>query len=224
MPGITTVVSDGIIFDPRIDIKTMGLSENMTDNKIEHYLMLHVHGIVIHQTGGDKGEGTIQQYKNSRNGIGAHFLITEKGIIIQTARVNRQAYHVGNIKSLCLDTKACVVQPGKRTSPEHDILYGKGSYGKRIGNLSEYEKKKGPALRYPSNNDSIGIEVVGAPVDGKYPEPNAAQRAALLTLILILLGKFPEINKHNIYCHSQVSYKNESEGVKALNDLRADLK
>ncbi len=55
---------------------------------IEHGLMTHVHGIIVHQTDGPSAKSALDSYsKGSPNG--AHFLIDKDGTIYQTIRLHR---------------------------------------------------------------------------------------------------------------------------------------
>ena len=95
-------------------------------------------------------------YKTSP--YGAHFLIDNDGKIYQTARVTQKVFHVGKIRSRCQQLGSC--------SPEDEmaiktILSSKVGYSTKVTELNDYESKKAYPSRYPTNEDSLGIEVVG---------------------------------------------------------------
>ncbi|GHT96027.1 hypothetical protein AGMMS49545_20070 [Betaproteobacteria bacterium] len=46
-----------------------------------------INAIVIHQTDSSTANSTFSSYKDSPRGIGAHFLISETGVVYQTASV-----------------------------------------------------------------------------------------------------------------------------------------
>jgi N-acetyl-anhydromuramyl-L-alanine amidase AmpD len=70
--------------------------------------------------------------------------------------------------------------------------------------------------RYPSNEDSVGIEIVGAVAgQGVYETVNAQQNASLRWLIAELTSTFG-IPMTEIFRHPAVSRKNPSEAESAL--------
>ena len=60
-----------------------------------------VNAIVVHQTGAPTAQHTFNSYEKASHG--AHFLIDKEGKISQTALTNQIAYHVGRLKSKCID-------------------------------------------------------------------------------------------------------------------------
>lgn len=86
------------------------------------------------------------------------------------------------------------------------------------------EIAKAVPQRYPSNEDSVGIEIVGAVVAGKGQNPaeqgvyetvNAQQNASLRWLIAELTSTFG-IPMTEIFRHPVVSRKNPTEAKSAL--------
>jgi hypothetical protein len=99
----------------------------------------------------------LSSYSGGVNGV--HFLIDKDGIILQTARINQKCWHVGNIKSCCSELKTCSAEDLKEIN---SILFKKGeSYELRVRNLSQHEAKKTYPQRYPTNDDALGVELVG---------------------------------------------------------------
>jgi len=173
-------------------------------NAIEHGSMSVVHGIVVHQTGGSTAESTFNSYQQ-KGANGAHFLIDQDGTIYQTASLTRVTYHVGNIKSRCLETLQC--------SPV-EIAASRKAFQGGYKALHQHEMTKSWPNRLPSNIDSIGIELVGvARVKGGeklYDDPTAEQNASLKWLIAELAETLG-IGKTEVYLHPAVSYKNPTE-------------
>jgi len=191
-------INDGKLVDGKVTQKTF--------SNLEHGSLSAVHALVLHQTGGSTAEGTLSQYKTST--IGAHFLIDKDGTIYQTCRVDKIAWHVGNIQSRCYNEKACTADEKKAVEL---ILYQKKtSYSTRIKNLSDHEADKDYPARYPTNSDSLGIEVVGEVAAGKYATPTATQTASVKWLVAQLKATY-SLSETDIYRHPVVSYKDPSE-------------
>jgi N-acetyl-anhydromuramyl-L-alanine amidase AmpD len=89
-----------------------------------------------------------------QNANGAHFLIDKDGTIYQTASLFRQTWHVGKLRARCLAEHRC-------SATEHQALR---HFNPRTEHRMEMAKQV--PERYPSNEDSIGIELVGAVVAG----------------------------------------------------------
>ena len=92
-----------------------------------------------------------------------------------------------------------------------------------VGRLHRMEMAKHVPQRYPSNEDSVGIEIVGAVVAGKgqnlaeqgvYETVNAQQNASLRWLIAELSATFG-IPMTEIFRHPVVSRKNPTEAESA---------
>jgi N-acetyl-anhydromuramyl-L-alanine amidase AmpD len=197
------VVVDGRLMDPRIKLKLYG--------SLERGPMPKVNGIVIHQTDGPTAQSTLDGYGAGAE-AGAHFLIDKDGTIYQTARITQKTLHVGNIKSRCYETHTCMIPEGRKTSREYDILAG--PTGKKFfpKAMHQFEMKKHYPDRYPSNTDSIGIEVAGR-VDkakGVYEGPTNVQAIAIKFLVEEL-ETLLVLTDRDLYPHSEVSYKNTTE-------------
>ncbi|MCP4492663.1 MAG: N-acetylmuramoyl-L-alanine amidase [Gammaproteobacteria bacterium] len=194
----------------------------LTDKKVidKVYTKLHrgvlasVKALVIHQTDAATAQHTFNSY--SRKGAnGAHFLIDKKGVIYQTALTTQITYHVGILKSRCLDnTRVC---DKNAVSAATAVYYEKGkSFALRVKKLHRHEKSKAYPERYPSNADSIGIEIVGKydKTTKLYEAVNTAQNASLKWLV-------SELSTHlslaggDVYRHPEVSRKEGSEASTA---------
>ena len=158
-------------------------------------------GIVLHRTGGSTAASALNQWKN--DGLGTHFIIDENGKIIQTADVDAKTSHVGRIRSRCADTGACSAEESAAIK----------EIGWNPGRINAREQAKPYPSRYPTNSDSIGIEVVGsynASADS-YSAATASQLNALNALVGALQAKY-DLRNDDVYRHSQVSYKAGNEG------------
>lgn len=194
----TVAIKDGKVIDGRIKLKLFA--------NLEHGDLDQVDAIVLHQTGGDGAQSTLNSYK-SQDANGAHFLIDKDGTIYQTALITKKVFHVGKIRSKCYEAKAC--------SPEDQaaiktIMGGKGTYSSKVKKLNTFEGKKSYPERYPNNEDAIGIEVASADIKGTYEDPTKEQQASVQWLVSVLLQAY-NLKTSDIYTHPQVSYKEGSE-------------
>jgi N-acetyl-anhydromuramyl-L-alanine amidase AmpD len=178
---------------------------------IEHGALQRITGIIVHQTGGASGSSSLSSY-TIQNANGAHFLIDKDGTIYQTASLFRQTWHVGRLRARCLAEHRC-------SPTEHQAL-------RHFSPRTEHrmEMAKHVPQRYPSNEDSVGIEIVGAVVAGRgqnsaeqgtYETVNAQQNASLRWLISELTSTF-SIPMTEIFRHPVVSRKNPTEAESAL--------
>jgi N-acetyl-anhydromuramyl-L-alanine amidase AmpD len=121
-------------------------------NVIERTAMTSVTGIIIHQTGSSDERSVFSSYR--RGGNGAHFLIAKNGTIYQTASLHLRTNHVGPLKARCLAEHRCTAAEFKKSS--------KFPQASAVERMNKIEMMKSVPLRYPSNTDSIGIEIVGS--------------------------------------------------------------
>jgi N-acetyl-anhydromuramyl-L-alanine amidase AmpD len=135
----------GVVSNPKI--------RNSVSSNIEHGPMPVVRGIIIHQTDSSTAQSSLNSYGKPKAN-GAHFLIDKDGTIYQTASVTRQTYHVGKLRSRCLAEMTCDPTEMK-TARKWDV-----------GGTHNREKVKNVPNRYPSNDDAIGIELVGMSFPG----------------------------------------------------------
>lgn len=178
---------------------------------IEHGALDRINGIIVHQTGGASGVSSLSSY-TMQNANGAHFLIDKDGKIYQTASLFRQTWHVGKLRARCLAEHRC--SPTELQTLRH--FNPKAEH--------RMETAKLVPQRYPSNEDSVGIEIVGAVVAGKgqnlaeqgaYETVNEQQNASLHWLIAELTSTFG-IPMTEIFRHPVVSRKNPTEAQSAL--------
>ncbi|GKS82777.1 N-acetylmuramoyl-L-alanine amidase [Acidovorax sp. SUPP1855] len=192
-------------------------------SSIERSEMNKVSGIIVHQTGSPTENSTFNSYR-SANANGAHFLIGKEGSIYQTASILRRTNHVGPLKARCLAELRC--------SPAEIAQYKKAS----PTTMHKAEMTKVVPGRYPSNADSIGIEIVGMaslPPGIKMPAglSTEQQRAFLgnnavyealtnhqqvaLQYLIDALSETLHISKAEVHRHPEVSRKNATEAATA---------
>lgn len=187
-------------------------------SRIEGGKMATVSGIIVHQTDSFNSDSVFASYQV--RDIGAHFLIDKDGTIYQTASIYTKCSHVGRLKSRCFLKMAC--------TKEDNAFYKKPVGAKKT---HDREKVKNSPDRFPSNEDSIGIEIVGKAVkkDPKHPLPyanprnieseefelvNYAQNCALRWLVAELQAALT-IPMTEVFRHPEVSWKNLSEAYTA---------
>jgi N-acetyl-anhydromuramyl-L-alanine amidase AmpD len=159
--------------------------------------MAAVNGIIVHQTGGATAQSAFNAYL--AGATGAHLLIDVDGTIYQTARLDQVTWHVGKLQARCVAEFKCA-KP-KKWDPS---------------GVHKAEMAKPWPSRYPSNNDSIGIEIVGG-FNSKinaYDTVNERQNTSLKWLISELTITL-KISATEVFRHPTVSYKQPSEAATA---------
>lgn len=173
---------------------------------IERGDMKTVNGIIVHQTGGSSAASALSSYtKAAANG--AHFLIDRDGTVYQTASLKKKTWHVGKLRARCLLEKRC--------SPTE--LTALSKYNPKAENSRE--QAKGYPARFPSNDDSIGIELVGealprgnaVPEDQKTYEVVTNEQNASLKWLIAELTATLNVPLTEVFRHPDVSRKNASE-------------
>lgn len=193
--------SQGLVQDPRV---RLAISPN-----IERGPMTLVRGIVVHQTDSPTATSTLNSYR-SPGANGAHFLIDRDGTIYQTASILKVTWHVGPLRARCLAEHRCApteLRALRRFDP-------KGEH--------QRERAKVHPDRYPSNQDAIGIEIVGQALPKDVPQEKriyeavtAAQNASLKWLVSglsLALG----VAMAEVFRHPVVSRKNPTEAETAV--------
>lgn len=176
---------------------------------IERGDMKYINGIIVHQTDSYTAASSLNSYKNPKAN-GAHFLIDKDGSIYQTASVYKKTWHVGRLKARCLVESRCTateLAALKRYNPTRE---------------NNIETEKSVPDRYPSNMDSIGIELVGKaitpPNDPKakptYEAVTVEQNDSLKWLIDELRDTL-KVPLSEVFRHPVVSRKNETEAATA---------
>jgi len=174
---------------------------------IQKRTMTTVRGIIVHQTDSPTAKSTLNGYKYGNSG--AHFLIAKDGTIYQTASLSYQTWHVGRLKARCLVKMKC--------SPVELKLLKK--FNPR--NEHKRETAKIVPIRYPSNADSIGIEIVGealpktVPDDQRIYEPVTNDQNKSLKWLIKELRVVLKIPVSEVFRHPTVSRKNPTEAATA---------
>jgi N-acetyl-anhydromuramyl-L-alanine amidase AmpD len=172
--------------------------------------MVKVHGMIVHQTGGLTAQSSLSSYTRPKAN-GAHFLIDRDETIYQTASLHKQTWHVGSLKTRCVVEIRC-------TPAELNAL-------KRFDPRGEHRREMAKPVpeRYPSNQDSIGIEIVGglAPGDsrlsaekGVYEDVNKRQNDSLRWLVQAISMTL-SVPMTEVFRHPVVSRKNPTEAASA---------
>ncbi len=203
-------VRDGKIVDKTVDVKTYA--------SIEHGNINTITSIVLHRTDSSTASSTIQAYANGKES-GAHFLIDKAGKIYQTADMGKICWHVGILLPRCQIEKNCNPKELKTITA---LIHEKGfSFGRRARNLSRHETGKKYPLRYPSNSDSIGIEVVGRfwPSKKSFDKPTQQQLRSLKWLVELIVKEYNISIKNDVYTHGAIARKEVSEGAQLLQYL-----
>jgi N-acetyl-anhydromuramyl-L-alanine amidase AmpD len=185
---------DGMVQDPRVRAARQAT--------IERADMAKVNGIIVHQTGGSTAASSLSSYKNA-GASGAHFLIDRDGTVYQTASMRKKTWHVGKLKARCLVEQRC-------TPVELAAL-------KKFNPTAENSQEKAKQVpdRYPSNDDSVGIELVGKVLaNGVYDAVTADQNTSLRWLVSEIQTTLG-VAVTEVFRHPEVSRKNPSEAQSA---------
>lgn len=185
-------------------------------NNIECGKMDAVNGIVVHQTNAPTASSTFHSYQ-TKGATGAHFLIDRDGTIYQTASLFQITWHVGRLQSRCFLTKKCEPTDFQKVAELEKSW-------RNSDKVHQIEKVKNYPDRFPSNVDSIGIEIVGKSTrvinenTGKpeyiYEEVNDSQNGSLMWLIKELVATL-KVSTSEIYRHPEIGRKNSTEASTA---------
>ncbi|WP_455815125.1 peptidoglycan recognition protein family protein [Pseudomonas graminis] len=185
-------------------------------NNIERGKMDAVNGIVVHQTNAPTASSTFHSYQ-TKGATGAHFLIDRDGTIYQTASLFQITWHVGRLQSRCFLTKKCEPTDFQKVAELEKSW-------RNSDKVHQIEKVKNYPDRFPSNVDSIGIEIVGKSTrvinenTGKpeyiYEEVNDSQNGSLMWLIKELVATL-KVSTSEIYRHPEIGRKNFTEASTA---------
>jgi N-acetyl-anhydromuramyl-L-alanine amidase AmpD len=194
----------------QIDPNGMVINSNIKSARfvgLERGDLVATSGIIVHQTDSSTATSTLASYRNSP--VGAHFLIDKDGTIYQTASAKKRTSHAGKLRSRCVAMHSC--------PPGQEALINRMSPTVR----NRAEMKKAVPDRYPSNADSIGIEIVGRaipPASGRgesvYETVTAAQNQSLAWLVRELASTLG-IRLTEVFRHPTVSQKNVTEASTA---------
>jgi N-acetyl-anhydromuramyl-L-alanine amidase AmpD len=183
------LITNGTVVDAKVTLKI--------EPKIEKGAMAVVNGIVVHQTGGTSAASALWSYASGA--AGAHFLIDRDGTIYQTARLTQKTWHVGKLQSRCVAEHKCAAP--KKWDP--------------TGTHTRESSKSWPD-RYPSNEDSLGIELVGRfdEATKEYETVTSEQNESLKWLVRELSTTL-RLQATEVFRHPTVSYKRPTEALSA---------
>ncbi|PCE31731.1 peptidoglycan recognition protein family protein [Burkholderia ubonensis] len=195
-----SIDSNGMIVSSRV--------VRVRKTQIERGAMQVISGVIVHQTGGSTAASAFNSYQNP-SANGAHFLIDKDGTIYQTASLKKQTWHVGRVKARCVAEMRCTpveLEQLRRFDPRGE---------------NRREMRKAVPDRYPSNTDSIGVELVGEalPLDEPVPERRTyvaapeAQNDSLRWLIHELSITL-NVPMAEVFRHPTVSRKNDTEAAR----------
>ena len=183
---------------------------------LAHGVLHAIHAIIVHQTDSESARATLNSYESGRDGNGTHLLIDKDGTIYQTARLDQKCWHIGKIKARCFEEHRCT---GTEKAFYDDLLKSsRGRYSNFVTKGYAHEMKKKYPDRFPTNEDSLGIELVGkklgAADDSAFEKPTDRQQSSLQWMIGELLETL-HLQRTDIFRHPQVSRKSSGEAADA---------
>ena len=193
--------SRGQVFDARIKL---ALSATLSRGPLKR-----IDGSVVHQTDSSSAKSTLSQYQQQGT-LGAHFLIDKDGTIYQTASLRYQTWHVGPLRARCMAELRCA--PSELTAL------------KRFDPRGEHRREMAKSVpqRYPSNEDSIGIELVGQALPLSEPKPDKRTYESVTQLqndslawLVRALSTTLRVPMTEVFRHPQLSRKNATEAATA---------
>jgi N-acetyl-anhydromuramyl-L-alanine amidase AmpD len=172
-----------------------------------------IDAIVVHQTDSKTGAGTLAGWRTGSRPDGAHFLIDKDGTIYQCVSLKQKCWHVGKIASRCLLEKSCSVDEKSYYATE--LKKDRGHFSTFVNETDKHERKKSYPSRFPMNEDSIGIEMVGMHISSNlYETPTMQQQDSLQWLVGELEASL-HLTASDVYRHPLISYKNPGEAAGA---------
>ena len=176
---------------------------------IEHGKLLEVLAIVVHQTGAATANSTFSNYEDGGNG--AHFLIDQNGAIYQTAHLDKQCHHIGQISSRCYKAVNCAPDDLKEI---RKIMFNQGDkyWAKK---MQKHESEKDYPDRFPLNSEALGVEIVGKYVEGKGFDPVTEAQNASLGWLVGVLDDLYGLTGDDTYRHGEIGRKQPDEAKTA---------
>ena len=215
-PLATADVAARTTLSPHAQQRTIGADGYLTDPDItrsaipalERGAMPAVNGIVLHRTMGATAAGTLGHWRSEAQPYGTHFLIDRDGTIHQTASLERHTAHVGRIRS------RGEVEGTLPAEEQQRMDDARRASGNDYAAVHRVESGRPYPQRYPTNGDSVGIEVV-VTYDQQtrtWQAPTERQTASIRRLVGILQRNYG-LDDHDIYQHDAISYKTQGEGA-----------
>ena len=205
--GISEHINEISISEFKLDnnIITSGPKLKSTTMLERSEFIQNVHAVILHRT----GSNTVSSALNcASEKAAAHLYVDKNGDVYQKISFAQKAPHVGNIR----------VRPAQGENPKPSSAQSHNS-----------EQKKDYPKRYPYNEDSIGIEVVGMYLSRKNKTPTQTteyytsptdieQIKSVARLVNFLTGYFTLNKDEDIYGHEVISSKCDGEG-QAVHDV-----
>lgn len=186
--------------------------------KLENGKLTKIEAIVLHRT---EGGDVISAMSNTT--LGTHFYVASDGTVYQAASLNKKTQHVGS----------------GLYSKEKDET-GEGSYENTWphNERGKAELNKNYPDRYPTNGESVGIEVAGRftktsgkETSGKYKGEDKGEWEALtekqINAVICLckvLKKQYKLDNDDIFAHDDIKPKTKGEGSSYINSILKELK
>jgi RHS repeat-associated protein len=176
------------------------ISEQSSDRvpALERGARKETNAIVTHFTDSSSANSTLSSWRGSRP-FGTHFLVDRDGGVLATARLDNETRHVGLVQRRCENEGA----PCGRTK-----------HGTSAKAITDSEAQKPYPERYPTNADSIGIEVV-AKYDAeakRWQQPTSKQLSAVHELVDILRAAY-DLEAGDVNAHAAIGRKTAGEGA-----------
>ena len=159
------------------------------------------HAIVPHRTVSTTAAGTLRSFQR---GIGTHFLVAKDGTTYQTASLAQRTWHVGPIRSRCYQESTC--QPDET----HQIAALERSESYMA--IHRMEKRKEYPARYPTNEDSVGIEVVAMWTPQRGWDPTTPEQRNSIARLVEVLQSLYSLTDADVHEHDIISRKTSGEG------------
>lgn len=196
-----------------IDDKGYVQNADFTQNPIaalEKEAMTGPHAIILHRTESANADSALTSFKK---GVGTHFLVDKDGTVTQTACLLQYTYHIGKIRSRCYTNGTC--------SKEETATIKKWGWAPK--KIHDHEAEKEYPIRYPINQDSVGIEVVGQynSTTKKWDDATKEQLKSIGKIVKLLKTEY-KLTNDDIYEHDKISYKTEGEGAGLYDSANID--
>lgn len=171
------------------------------------------HGIVLHRTASSTATSACNTFAQNKKGnrIGAHYVVDKDGTIYQTASLDKRLEHVGSVKPRCRDQGTCTPEELKKYNGLEGGKIRPSKGKKAVDAISDDEKRKAYPDRYPTNDDSVGIEIVGRYNKGGWEAPTPEQRESVAALVKSLQSRYG-LSDQDVFPHSDIAWKTSGEG------------
>lgn len=193
-------IKDGLLTDPQVTHNVISAIERGAMD------LKKINAIVIHQTHGFTAQSAINAWKEGRE------IKTKKG----TTKFYPGAHFL-------IDRGSGTFEEGEKESPYKGIdgkIYQTARVTQKCSHVAKLKSKL-----YPTNSNSIGIELVARFHEKTgYPDSSVAQVASATWLVTTLINLISTIKTENLYAHGVVSReKKESEGTLSLEQIKKEI-